>query len=124
MTGPAAPKRESAKAGVVSMIDIAPTVLDLLGLPRSERHEGESALAPGARMALFFTDYALGWLGLRDGCWKYMFAIETRRSQLFDLCRDPQERVDLAEGEPVRVAAYRARVQAWIAARRAGIQAR
>jgi len=109
---------------VVSMIDIAPTVLDLLGLPRSERHEGESVLAPGARMALFFTDYALGWLGLRDGCWKYMFAIETRRSQLFDLCRDPQERVDRAEGEAVRVAAYRAHVQAWIAARRAGILAR
>jgi hypothetical protein len=84
---------------VTSVIDIAPTVLDLLGLPLDPGHDGTSLLAPGSRAALFFTDYALGWLGLRDGCWKYIYGMDARRSQLYDVCRDPAETVNLAGGE-------------------------
>jgi arylsulfatase A-like enzyme len=106
---------------VASTIDIAPTVLDLLGLPASPRHQGVSLLAPRRRMSLFFSDYAVGWLGVRDGCWKDMFEVESGRSRLFDICADPDESHDRAPGLPDRVAAYRARLQAWSAASRAAI---
>jgi len=108
----------------VSSIDTTPTILDLVGLPRSPDHEGVSALDPRRRMALFYTDYALGWLGLRDGCWKYMFALESRRSHLFDLCADPGETADRGAGHPDRVAAYRERVERWSSAQRESIVTR
>ena len=94
-------------------------MLDLLGLPPSPRHEGVSLLAPQPQMALFFTDYAVGWLGLRDGCWKDVLEVESGRSQLFDLCADPDESRDRAAEFPDRVGAYRERLQAWSRASRA-----
>jgi sulfatase-like protein len=104
---------------VASVIDIAPTILDLIGLPAAPRHEGTSLLEPRGRMALFFTDYTLGWLGLRDGCWKFLYEVESRRSRLFDVCADPAETADRSRSEPARVAAYRDRVERWSAAQRA-----
>jgi arylsulfatase A-like enzyme len=98
---------------IASLIDAAPTLLDLLGLPASPGHEGASLLRPGRRMALFLTDYSLGWLGLRDRCFKYMFETGAARSKLFDVCEDPGETVDRSAAEPERVARYRDRVQQW-----------
>ena len=109
--------------GTVSLLDLPPTVLDLLGVDRPADFQGESLLAPGDRMALFFTDYSLGLLGLRDGCFKYIHEIESGRSRLFDLCSDPGERTDIASREAARVLAYRSRVREWIAAQVARVRA-
>src|SRR5262249_53511299 len=54
-----------------SLVDVPPTVLDLLGVGAPAAFQGSSLLTPKARMALFFTDYSMGLLGLRDGCAKY-----------------------------------------------------
>jgi hypothetical protein len=109
------PVRESR---IASVIDIAPTVLDLLGLPPQSLHQGASLLPAESRMALFYTDYSIGWLGLADGCWKYLYEIDSRRSRLFDVCADPGEVRDRAEAHADRVTAYRERVTAWAAAQR------
>ena len=106
---------------VASALDIAPTVLDLLGLPSSPLHDGVSLLAPRHQMAFFFSDYAVGWLGLRDGCWKDVLEVDSGRSQLFDVCTDPEESRDQAAAFPDRVSAYRDRLQAWSRASRAAI---
>jgi arylsulfatase A-like enzyme len=108
---------------VVSLIDTAPTLLDLLGLPQPAAYQGTSMLRPGRRMALFFTDYSLALLGLRDGCWKYIFDVTAARSTLFDVCRDPGETVDRSSDHPDRVAAYRRRVTEWSAAQQARLEA-
>jgi hypothetical protein len=107
---------------VASSIDTAPTILDLLGLPLDPLHQGSSLLAADRRMALFFTDYSIGWLGLADGCWKYLYEIETQRSRLFDVCADPIESRDRAAEFPGRITAYRDRVRAWAAAQKAALQ--
>ncbi|HET7221484.1 MAG TPA: sulfatase [Vicinamibacterales bacterium] len=96
-----------------SVIDLAPTILSLLGLPTPSSYLGASLLDPAPRMALFFTDYSLGWLGLRDGCWKYLLEIDADRSRLFDVCADPGEQVDVAGSTPERTQAYRTRVAQW-----------
>jgi sulfatase-like protein len=103
---------------LASVIDIAPTVLDLLALPRQPLHQGASLLSRDSRMALFYTDYSIGWLGLVDGCWKYLYEIDSRRSRLFDVCEDPQEAVDRAADHNDRVVAYRDRVIAWAGAQK------
>lgn len=116
-----APVRVSRLA---SVIDAAPTILDVLGLPSEPAHQGASLLLPESRMALFYTDYSIGWLGLADGCWKYLYQIDARRSRLFDVCGDPGETHDRAVEFPERVTFYRDRVVAWAAAQKDRVQRR
>ena len=118
---PGVTPHQARVAAVTSLIDVVPTMLDLLGLPASGQHQGVSALQPGARMSLFFTDYSLGWLGLRDGCRKYLYEIGSGRSKLFDVCRDPDELNDASALDAARVAHYRERVERWAAATKAAI---
>jgi phosphoglycerol transferase MdoB-like AlkP superfamily enzyme len=99
-----------------SLIDTAPTILDLLGIPVPQRFQGISLLDDKPRMALFFTDYSLGFLGLYDSCWKMIFETGAKRSKLYDVCKDPEETQDLSEKNAERVSAYRARLEQWIAA--------
>jgi len=108
---------------VVSLIDTAPGVLDLIGAAGSARHQGRSFLQPAPRLALFFADYSLGLLGLRDGPSKFIYELETKRSRLFDLTRDPGETRDLAAQEPARSRWYAQNLGAWTATQRAWLLA-
>jgi glucan phosphoethanolaminetransferase (alkaline phosphatase superfamily) len=106
-------------AKTISLIDTAPTVLDLLGLPQPAGYQGVSALEAKPAMALFYTDYSLGLMGLRDGCWKFIDEIESGRAKLFDLCRDADETNDLSDSHPERVTAYRGLLRRWAEAQKA-----
>ena len=103
---------------LASVVDIVPTILDLLGLPAQRLHQGASLLPVDSRMALFYTDYSIGWLGLADRCWKYLYDVDSKRSRLFDVCTDPGETRDRASEHADEVAAYRERVLAWAAAQK------
>jgi len=106
-------------ARLTSLIDTTPTILDLLGLPLAESYQGKTMLEGNNHMALFYTDYSLSFLGLRDGCWKYIYELESGRSKLFDLCQDAREQNDVAHRYPERATAYRAHVRRWSAAQKA-----
>jgi phosphoglycerol transferase MdoB-like AlkP superfamily enzyme len=106
----------------ISLIDTGPTVLDLLGIDTPVDYQGLSALQPRSTMALFYTDYSLTFMGLRDGRWKYLYEMESRRSKLFDVIADAEETTDLASIHPERVEAYRARVREWASAQKALIK--
>jgi len=103
---------------VASLVDTAPTILDLLGLPVPREYQGSSLLDSPSQLALFYTDYSLGLLGLRDGRWKFVYELESGRAKLFDLATDPAEKKNLAIQEPERVKAYQERVKNWAAAQR------
>lgn len=107
---------------VASLVDIAPTVLDLLGLPAPSTYQGESLLRDRPRMALFFTDYSLGLLGLRDDRWKFIHEIETGRNKLFDLHEDPEELRDLSADQADRASCYRQHLLAWSGSQRKRIK--
>ena len=97
----------------VSLIDTAPTIFELLGIDVPAAYEGYSMLDGVNRLSLLSTDYSLALLGLRDGCWKYVYEPGVNRSKLFNLCGDEGETRDLASEYEVRVAAYRARLVDW-----------
>jgi arylsulfatase A-like enzyme len=101
-----------------SLIDTAPTVLDLLGLPIPTAYQGHSLLDARTGMALCCTDYSIGLLGLRDGEWKMVHELETGLSQLFDLRTDPEERHDLSRLHADRTEVYRDHLLRWAAAQK------
>lgn len=107
----------------ISLVDAAPTILDLLGLAAPDEYQGLSALDGKPAVALFYTDYSLSLIGLRDGCWKYIYELESGRSKLFDICVDPAETNDLASSNSKRVAAYRDHLSNWASAQKAHIVA-
>lgn len=104
--------------GVVSQIDTAPTVLDLMGLSRPAAYQGRSLLDPEIGMALFCTDYSQALLGLRDERWKFIHNLDSGRSKLFDIQSDPDETHDLAAQFMDRVTAYRSHLLRWSAAQK------
>jgi hypothetical protein len=65
------------------------------------------------RMALFFADYSLGILGLRDGSWKFVYELGSGRSKIFDLDRDPLEKTGIAKHEASRAEWYGQIVRGW-----------
>jgi Sulfatase len=106
-------------ARVASLIDTAPTVLNLLGLPIPPEFQGRSLLVEKREcLALFDTDYSLGLLGLRDGRWKFIYELETGRAKLFDLKSDPDEATNLAGANARRVTVYRDHLRQWAEAQR------
>jgi len=100
----------------VSLVDTAPTILDLMGIPAPANYQGRTMLDAAPRMAFFLTDYSLGILGLRDGPWKLVYEMESGRKQLFNIERDPGETSDMSAREGARVSWYSAVVCGWSSA--------
>jgi glucan phosphoethanolaminetransferase (alkaline phosphatase superfamily) len=107
---------------VASLVDVTPTILDLLGISASRLYQGHSLLDGKTWMALFATDYSLGFLGLRDGRWKLIHELDSGQSWLFDLTADPEERLNLANEYPERTAEYRQHLLKWSATQKHRIQ--
>lgn len=107
----------------VSLIDIAPTVADLLGHSAAPDWQGASLLHPSPRPVYFFTDYSLGLLGVRDGDKKLIYELESARAKLYNLGTDPGERMNIAAAEPELSARFRSAVLSWSIAQRANFDA-
>ncbi|MCA9509950.1 MAG: sulfatase-like hydrolase/transferase, partial [Myxococcales bacterium] len=122
-----APGRVPAGVRIASPVrtaDIAPTVLDLAGLPPLAGAQGVS-LAPllrGESAARVLDVYGesfepLSMFGsnalrfLRQGRWKYVHKLEP---ELFDVEADPGETVNLASEDEGRVAEMRASLEAFV----------
>jgi Sulfatase len=106
---------------LVSLVDTAPTILDLMGIAPPKNYQGRSMLNAAPRMALFFADYSLGLLGLRDGRWKFIYEIGSGRARLFDLERDPREMSDVSAREVARASWYGQVVRGWSSAQKSYI---
>jgi tetratricopeptide (TPR) repeat protein len=105
----------------VSLIDVAPTLVRLMGLPAFDSDGVDLSPAfsgqPIPPRRLYAESFAplldFGWSPLRalraEG-WKY---IEAPRPELYRVDRDPGEDVDVAAAEGARVAALRERVNGY-----------
>ncbi len=111
LLGPGLPAGTTVEA-TVGLVDVAPTILDLLGLPALPDTDGRSLLplARGGRlpaadyeMETFYPSFSYGWAplrALRSGPYKY---IEAPRAELYELPTDPRETRNLARSAAKRV---------------------
>jgi phosphoglycerol transferase MdoB-like AlkP superfamily enzyme len=104
--------------GVFSLTDLAPTVCDLLAVPIPSDFKGMSVLNEASILSLFYTDYSLALLGLREADWKFIYELEGGRSRLYNLSIDPSESKNLAGLYVDRSNQYAKRVQQWASAQR------
>ena len=98
---------------LVRVLDLAPTLLDLIGAPPLAGAEGRSlmplvngkALPPAPAYAeTYLPLFYMNWSPLRaleDERWKY---IDAPKPELYDLTSDPKETNNLAAREPARAA--------------------
>jgi len=92
----------------VRLLDLAPTLADLAGVPIPESWQGVSLvpLLGGASLPLpAFAEHAHSPMkAVREDGAKYVVEAEGPRRLLFDLARDPGERTNLAVADPEREA--------------------
>ena len=102
--------------GYVHHIDIAPTILDLLGVDNPGGMDGESLLplirGESKPRDHYFAETAAMRSVVRDG-WKYIWHAHTT-DELFELASDPLEQVNLIGQHPEREDPLRAELFAWV----------
>jgi arylsulfatase A-like enzyme len=92
-----------------SLVDVVPTLLDLLGLPSMALAQGISLVPalrgeiPAADRPIYFSWLPGSGAGVRRGSWKYLQT--SRGSSLYDLDEDPAERRSLRGRRRVRAKA-------------------
>lgn len=97
-------------------IDIAPTLLDLLGLPAPAQWQGYSMFDKNRSDRVYlFSPFGLT-LGLVDGSFKYIHQFGLDRSELYDLTNDPDETNDLSSNSAFSTMMHRdlLRLEAWL----------
>jgi arylsulfatase A-like enzyme len=116
-------------AGYTTLMDVMPTILDILGIRTKLEFDGQSLYGEmkGRRRVptreFYITECT--WMrkhGWRTPQWKLIHALEPDfhfkpEVELYDLIADPEEANNLARKEPKVVALLEERMQAWIARR-------
>ena len=88
----------------VSLVDIAPTILELVGLNRPSYMQGESLFAFIKPFRIYRAKYVLSCckntLALRAEDWKLIYANDFHEWELFNLRNDPKEQYNLIAKRP------------------------
>lgn len=108
---------------LVSLLDVAPTIAALVGAPADPRWQGRSALGASPRVVRSLSDHTTQKLALRTGRHKLVLDVDADRAELFDLVRDPDEKVNRVHDDPKRVEAMREDLLRWADRQRATVHA-
>jgi len=104
----------------VAILDIAPTVLDALGLPGLEAAEGVSLLTEPPLRPIFsetptnLQDVNFFAYAVTDDRWRFIYDVRGGTRELYDLVVDPQELVNLADMQKERAAALESVLGRWL----------
>jgi choline-sulfatase len=112
---------------LVSLLDVAPTVLDGLGVAAPDSMVGRSALgralggAPLEPRPIFAQllpapSWKHKWMAMvsGDGRYKLIYRVSDRAFELYDLSQDPTEEKNLATSKPEVAAKLREELTRWI----------
>lgn len=117
----------SENESIVMLMDIFPTLAELLNANATQHHDGKS-LVPVLKGKEIWDDRTVFWhssknrpnntgegksSAVRSGRWKLIDFYEEGRMELYDLKMDPSEKNDLSEKNPEKVRELSAKLQNW-----------
>jgi len=133
ISGPGIPTRTVVDTQV-PLLDLAPTILDMLSIECPDGFQGRSAMPllrgerdthrnhvfgeathRGGRRSRKNTDEKYRIISCRTEAWKYIWDEEDRKVELYSLADDPLERRNLANENPAEAARFRALVEEHLA---------
>ncbi|HUR28527.1 MAG TPA: sulfatase [Planctomycetota bacterium] len=109
------PWLERSQQSLVRLIDVAPTVLDALGLPPLPEQEGLSLFGSGERVLLAQTsrpEAPRTLFALRDLRTKLVYDVAADKFRMYDLTADPGEERDIFDKSGAQRSAWQAELRA------------
>lgn len=102
----------------VSLLDIAPTILEAAGLPIPETFDGQSLIGADAVSSDPSVSRPFFWRAehyrvVRDGKYKLQISEFPEKTWLFDLEKDPGEHVNIADAHPDIVSRLKDELSSW-----------
>jgi arylsulfatase A-like enzyme len=112
---------------LASLVDVFPTVLQVTGTPADLPLQGRSLLRAPEPDRPVFTELRATryfgpsyeystvkhWEAIREGDWKLITVAEEKRTELYDVAKDPAETNNVASEEPERTGEMRAALTQW-----------
>jgi arylsulfatase A-like enzyme len=106
-----APERRKEVGGLV---DVAPTIMDILGYAPHDKWQGTSLFAEQRENRVYFfapwNDYLFGY---REGNEKFIYDASHNSTEIYNLKDDPEETRNLAPGSPEKIKIGHQRLAAW-----------
>jgi lipoteichoic acid synthase len=95
-------------------IDLAPTIMDLLGYSVPAQWQGRTLFTPERSGRVYLFGPYSGLFGYREGSQKLIYDAIGDETELYDLAADPHEALNLAAGHPDVILKGRERLAAWM----------
>jgi lipoteichoic acid synthase len=103
------------KEGIGGLVDIAPTIMNVLGYSYSEKWQGDDLFAKKENdRVYFFTPWADYLFGYREGTKKYIFNATKNLTEMYDLKNDPNEANNIALNFPDNTTICHQRIAGWV----------
>ncbi|OLY92809.1 hypothetical protein BUE76_13615 [Cnuella takakiae] len=84
-----------------SMVDLPATIAQVCGLPKPKGWYGKSLFEPLPDSRSFFVSpYTDLLVGTRNGKWKFIYNVDNKDAELYDLQKDPAEKYNLSGRYP------------------------
>jgi lipoteichoic acid synthase len=100
---------------VGGLVDLAPTVTDLLGLPPHGDWQGRSLFDPGrGGRAYFYSPWSDYLFGVREGPLKYILNATTGEYKMYNVVADPDEVHNVIAEHPGAEEQMQRRMAAWV----------
>jgi lipoteichoic acid synthase len=102
-------------ATVGGLIDIAPTIMEILGMPPSQQWQGRSLFSDHrSGRTYFFSPWSDYLFGYRDGNMKVLYNASRDRYEIYDLSRDAEERINVITNQPDQIGHGVSRLGGWV----------
>ena len=100
---------------VGGMVDVAPTITDILGTPAAATWQGRSLFSPDrSNRTYFFAPWSDMMFGYRDGSNKFIYNASKESYELYDLAADPTEQNNLISTRRDEIDEHVQRIAAWV----------
>ena len=97
------------------LIDIAPTIMEILGLDPPAAWQGRSLWSDSrSPRVYFFASWSNHLFGLREDDTKMVYNAETNSCEVYDLATDPHETINRAAQVPEATRLWQERIAAWV----------